>query len=198
MNLSNTLKKIKIIKYALILMLCVITYLLIINILNRDSIKEKSEEEMSNVDNHHKFTQNNTAYSLNMTNSVLDGYSKNNEPYKIIANEVNQLDEGEYDLNEVFAKYDLRDKNCTIQSKKATLYDKDGYIFLKNGVKVTLGDAILMSDMLKFNLYNHDSKSSSAVKVESKGLKITSDHFSTKNSTDILYFKGNVISCFSK
>lgn len=198
MNLSNTLKKIKIIKYALILMLCVITYLLIINMFNRDSIKEKSEEEIGNMDNRHKATQNNTAYSLNITNSVLNGYSKNNEPYKIIANKVNQLDEGEYDLNEVFAKYNLRNKKCTIQSEDATLYDKDGYIFLKNGVKVTLGDAILMSDVLEFNLGNHDSKSNSPVKVESKGLKITSDRFSTKNSTDILYFNGNVISCFSK
>lgn len=196
MTLSTSLQKIKIIKYLLIIALIAITSYIVIAMMARDHIDDNAQQDVLAGDA--KLDMTESEYSLNITNSVLEGYSKDNKPYKITANTVNQLDEGKYDLSDVFAKYDFNNRKCTIESEDATLYDNDGYIILKRDVKLNLGEAVLKSEGLELNLDNRDAKSHSPVIVQSKDSTITSDKFSTENSTDILYFEGNVISCFSK
>lgn len=136
-------------------------------------------------------------FDLNVNNPVLEGLSKNNLPYKIIASVVTRHHSNSYDMNLVNARHELADGYLDIKAEKG-MFDEDKKLFtLFKEVVISFNDLILTGEKIDLNLYSNVVSSHEPIEVTFKNSKIKATSFNTDNSNKIMNFQGNVVATFS-
>lgn len=136
-------------------------------------------------------------FDLNVNNPILEGLSKNNLPYKIIASVVTRHHSNSYDMSLVNARHELTNGYLDIKAEKGT-FDEDKKLFtLSKEVVISFNDLILTGEKIDLNLYSNVISSHEPIEVTFKNSKIKATSFNTDNSNKIMNFQGNVVATFS-
>jgi len=133
-------------------------------------------------------------YEIIIENSIFEGVNKYLEPYKVTAHTAVKTSDNKYKLNQINANYPINTKkDLLITSKHGTIYDKTKSIKLKHDVKIFFEDLILNSNKVEIDLANKEASSNSVVDLLYKNSRITADGFISKKNSDIINFKGHVM-----
>ena len=137
-------------------------------------------------------------YNLAIDHLMFEGFNDKSVPYKILAKEVTKNQFNQYIMNSVSSQYSFNNKDDLTAKSMHGLFDEDNkLVILKDDVRVFLNNIVLNSEEIKINLKNQDIYSDELVEVNSKMGNIKADSFNTKESNNIIEFKGNVESTYT-
>lgn len=179
--------KIKILKYVFLSMSCCVLLAIIVTLyLKNNTLNSNSEEPVGK-------TPKEKNYSLAINHSMFEGFTGSSAPYKILAKTVTKNQLNQYILGSVSGQCTLdNNDDITAKSINGTLDEENKLITLTNDVKIFLNNMVLNSEEVKFNLKNQDTYSDQYVEVNSEMGNIKANSFNTKESNNIIEFKGNV------
>jgi hypothetical protein len=192
-HLVKAQAKIKLIKYCFLsagccVLIAIITTLYLKNTSIQEDIEANSVQEKTP-----KLSKN---YSLNINQSIFEGMSSDLMPYKILAQTVTKDLANQYILSAVNGQYSLTNGDLKIKAASGTLDEDNKFATLTKDVEITLNGVIFNSEKITFNLENQEAYSDTEVEVNFDKSNIKADSFNTKNSHNIIEFKGNVESNF--
>lgn len=180
--------RIRLIKYSfLFLGILVIAIILYKNFDSDRAIKNYEATEDKKLENIKR-----SNHSLSISNSIFQGLAKDLSPYKIIAEEINKLDEHSFNLERIKGNYLIDNNKININAKKGVFNSFTNDITLNGDVKITYQDIIFSTKKLDIETEKKEAKTDEAVVIEYKNTQIKSDSFETKNNLEIITFKGNV------
>ena len=193
-HLAKTRAKIKLLKYIFLSTGCCVLIAIIITLYLNNTFISQDVEKNSAKNNKPNLSKK---YNLTINRSIFEGLSSNLIPYKISANTVSKDLTNKYILSIITGKYSLNNGNLTIKATNGILDEDNKFIILKDNVIITLNNIIFISEEIKLNLKNQEAHSDTNVEVNFNNSSIKADSFNTKDSNNIIEFKGNVKSNFN-
>ncbi|RTK92438.1 MAG: LPS export ABC transporter periplasmic protein LptC [Rickettsiales bacterium] len=191
-NLRKTQKRIQIIKYTLLLFVGCIIFLVLLSIFMVDS--KFNENLISQTEKKQTYKLKDDC-SLSINSSIIEGVN-NDLPYRIEAKNIVKDRSNNYILEGVSCKYSGNQGDIIIDSEKGFLDEIAKKLFLNEEVNVVFNDMRLRSSHLHLDITTNDLKSDKPTIVDFKNSYIKANQVQTKNSTDIIEFKGGVKTVF--
>jgi len=192
--LVKTRARIKLIKYIFLSASCCVLIAIITTLYLKNTEISQDLEQKSAQNNKPKLSKE---YSLTINQSIFEGVSGELIPYKILAKTVTKDLANKYVLSSINGNYSLDNGDLTFKSVNGILDENSKFVILTDDVKIILNDIIFTSDEIKFNLENQEAYSDTNVEVNFNESSIKADSFHTKDSNNIIEFKGNVESDFN-
>lgn len=183
--------RLKLLKYIFLSAGGCIFLAIIVTLYLKNSEDNKTQEAMAKQNK--KLSKN---YSLSINKPIFEGVTGDLSPYKIFANSVKKNLQNQYTLQDVNANCKLNNTNVNAKAASAVLDDESKFVTLKDSVLINLDDAILKCEEIKLNLENHEVSNDSGVELDFKKSNIKADSLNTKDSNNIIEFKGNIESNF--
>ena len=192
-HLFKTQAKIKLIKYCFLSAGCCVLIAIITTLYLKNNSIEEDIQASSTKNEKPNLPKN---YTLNINQSVFEGVSNDLIPYKIVAKNVTKNLAKQYILSAVSGKYSLNNSDLKIKADKGTLDEDNKFMTLTNDVEITLNGIIFNSEEIKLNLNNQEAYSDTNVEVNFNKSSIKANSFNTRDSHNIIEFRGNVESNF--
>jgi len=185
--------KLKLLKYIFLSSSCCVLFAIIVTLhLKNSEINKNSTTSPTTPSVKSKKS------SLAIDHLMFEGFSEKSIPYKILAESVSKNQLNQYVLNSVSSQYSINNNDDITAKSTRGLFDEDNkLVILRDDVKIFLNNIVLNSDEIKINLENQDIHSDEIVEVNSKMGNIKADSFNTKESNNIIEFKGNVESTYT-
>lgn len=191
-TLRKAQKKVKIIKYiSLLIVGCIIS--LVIYFLFFP--EQKISEELTAIPEQKQKYKLKDDCSLSINSSILEGIN-NDLPYRIEAKNIIKDRSNNYIMEGVSCKYEASQGDILIDSEKGFLDEITKQLFLNNEVNVSFNGMHLKSSHLHLDITTNDLKSDKPTTIDFKNSYIKANQVQTKNSAQILEFKGGVKTVF--
>ena len=187
-TVRKTQKRIKIIKYALLSIVACIIFIILLSILINNFKQVNNLTSQPEEKQNYKLKDD---CSLSINSSILEGVN-NDLPYRIEAKNIVKDRGNNYIMEGVSCKYSLSSGDVIIDSKKGFLDEIAKKLFLNDEVDVVFKDVHIKSSHLHLDINTNDLKSNKPTTIDFKNSYIKANQVQTKNSTDIIEFKGGV------
>ena len=191
-TLRKNQKKTQVIKYTLLLIVGCIVFLVLFSIFMVDS--KLNDNLISHAEKEQTYRLKDDC-SLSINSSILEGVN-NDFPYRIEAKNIVKDRSNNYILEGVSCKYSMNRGDIIIDSQKGFLDEITKKLFLNEEVKLVFNDMRLRSSDLHLDINTNDLKSDKPTIIDFKNSYIKANQVETKNSTDIIKFKGGVKTVF--
>lgn len=194
-NVKKTQKRIKIIKYALLLIVVSMTCVMCVILLSTFKNDLKYSTDIASKPEEKQKYKLKDDCSLSINSSVLEGVN-NDLPYRIEAQNIIKDRGSNYIMEGVSCTYSLNNGDIIIDSKKGFLNEMAKKLFLNDEVDVVFKDMRIKSSQLQLDINTNDLRSDKPTTIDFKNSYIQANQIQTKNSTDIIEFKGGVKTIF--
>jgi LPS export ABC transporter protein LptC len=150
------------------------------------------------IENNAKFTKANTAtlpsqnYEITMFNSIFEGISNNEQPYKIISDTAIKIAEDQYELKQIAAQYKFFDNDILINAQHALIDNDSKLITLTDNVKILLNDLQCHTAEMLVNLIDHKATSNEKVVVYYNNSRISADNLVADGTLNTMKLQGHV------
>lgn len=187
--------KIRLIKYAFLFSgIFIILAILYKNIDIGQSVKSYESNTTPNIE---RLKKSSSKHSVSISQSIFQGLAKDLSPYKIIAKQVNKIDDVNFNLQNINGDYVIDNSKLGVIASRGTYNNDTSDITLNGDVNISYEGITFNTEKLSIDTNAKEAFTNEEVVVNYKNSQIKSDSFETKNNSDVIKFKGNVQSTFN-
>lgn len=154
-----------------------------------DGVEHFGEIKNKKSDSSNKQISN---YEINIQNLLFEGFNKDHEPYKIIADKALKLPGDLYNLETIDGEYKTNRYNLQLHARKGKIDNNVKLIKLKDNVQVFVEDVIFNGEEIEIDLLNKEIISNISIQMLYKNSTVKADSFSSMDNNNIVNFKGHV------
>lgn len=187
--------KIRLVKYAFLFSgIFIIVAILYKNIDVGQSVKSYESSTTPNIE---RLKKSSAKHSISISQSMFQGLAKDLSPYKIIAKQVNKIDDINFNLQSINGDYLIDNNKLNIIANSGTYNNDTSDITLNGDISIFYEGITFNTERLSIETNTKEAFTDEEVIVNYKNSQIKSDSFETQNNSDIIKFKGNVQSSFN-
>lgn len=134
---------------------------------------------------------------LTLGNPVLEGVSKDNLPYKIVAMAVMRHHNNIYDMKKIDGRHGLSDGTLSIKAKSGKFDDGSKLFTLLQEVVINFEDLTLTGERVDLNLHSNLISSEKPVEVAFKNSTVKAGSFNVDHSNKVMNFQDGVVATFN-
>ena len=183
-NINYVRKRNNFLKYLFLLSAALVAFYVISPYFNKERANELSESKSKQIG-----YASMKEIGLSLSNPVLEGLSKDNLPYKIIANV--------YDMTQIDAHHSLRDGLLSIKSKSGAFNETTKLFNLLGAVMISFNDLILTGEKIDLDLHSNLLSSKKPITVAFKDSTVRASTLDVDHSNKIIKFHGGVLATFN-
>lgn len=191
-NINYVRKRNNFLKYLFLLSAALVAFYVISPYFNKERANELSESKSKQIG-----YASMKEIGLSLSNPVLEGLSKDNLPYKIIANLVMRSYDNVYDMTQIDAHHSLRDGLLSIKSKSGAFNETTKLFNLLGAVMISFNDLILTGEKIDLDLHSNLLSSKKPITVAFKDSTVRASTLDVDHSNKIIKFHGGVLATFN-
>lgn len=187
--IESRTKKIKLLKYGLLFSAVSLLLLLLYSLSFKANNHENYELIERKLDSKNNVSKN---YKMKIKNSIYEGYTNNNSPYKFFADNIEKDANDSYELSSVTGNCNFSKKPIDLSAKNAKIDEKTNLVLLKNDVRIMYEGLVLSGPEILLDLKNSYVESLNGVEVDFDNSNIKANKFHTIDKDEEVIFEGDV------